>query len=439
MAVVVIAGRTNVGKSTLFNRLIGKRKAITEKIDGVTRDSIKGLVVYDETSFILYDTCGVFEKADDPILSAMKNKAFETFRQADLILFVVDGRNGITAEDEYVATQLRKLGKKIILVINKAENIAAVEKNMSDILRLGFDEYVIVSAQHGNNIDDLLEKISQTLKNEGVAFEKPSQELSPNIAIVGKPNVGKSSLFNALIGQDRSTVTPIPGTTRDSIDETIYLSGKKFTFIDTAGMRRKSRIQKKTIEYFSVSRTIDSIESADIVLLVMDATEGITQQDKKIADLILSNGKAMVCVMNKIDLSSISKKDYETMYSTQMPFANFCRLIFTSATRKIGLKQLIDAIFEAYESYSKKIPQEQLSKLVSQLSLLSPNLSRSELRIYSIRQTKTKPPTFLVQVNNKELTDENIKRTLQRLIRERIDPLTGTPIQINFKGREKKP
>ncbi|HEY8542120.1 MAG TPA: ribosome biogenesis GTPase Der, partial [Pseudothermotoga sp.] len=421
MAVVVIAGRTNVGKSTLFNRLIGKRKAITEKVEGVTRDSIKGLVIHDETAFTLYDTCGIFETTNDLILSAMKNKAFETFQQADLILFVVDGRNGITSDDEYIAAQLRKLGKKIILVINKAENISAVEKNISDILRLGFDDYVLVSAQHGNNIDELLEKILKILKAEGVTFEKFSEDSPPAIAIVGKPNVGKSSLFNALIGQERSTVTPIPGTTRDSIDETILISGKKFTFVDTAGMRRKSRIQRKTVEYFSVSRTIDAIESADIVLLIMDATEGITQQDKKIADLILSNGKAMVCVMNKFDLSNISKKDHEAMYLNEMPFASFCRLIFTSATKKTGLKQLTDAILEAYESYSRKIQQEQLSRLVSQLSLLSPNLSRGDLKIYSIRQIKTKPPKFLVQVNKKELTNEGIEKTLQRLLRERVD------------------
>lgn len=438
MAVVVIAGRTNVGKSTLFNRLIGKRKAITEKVEGVTRDSIKGLVMYDETAFTLYDTCGIFETTNDLILSAMKNKAFETFQQADLILFVVDGRNGITSDDEYIATQLRKLGKKIILVINKAENISVVEKNISDILRLGFDDYVLVSAQHGNNIDELLEKILKILKAEGVTFEKFSEESPPAIAIVGKPNVGKSSLFNALIGQERSTVTPIPGTTRDSIDETILISGKKFTFVDTAGMRRKSRIQRKTVEYFSVSRTIDAIESADIVLLIMDATEGITQQDKKIADLILSNGKAMVCVMNKFDLSNISKKDHEAIYLNEMPFASFCRLIFTSATKKTGLKQLTDAILEAYESYSRKIQQEQLSRLVSQLSLLSPNLSRGDLKIYSIRQIKTKPPKFLVQVNKKELTNESIEKTLQRLLRERVDPFTGTPLIINFKGREKR-
>lgn len=438
MAVVVIAGRTNVGKSTLFNRLIGKRKAITEKVEGVTRDSIKGLVVYDETAFALYDTCGVFEKTDDVILSAMKSKAFETFQQADLILFVVDGRNGITSDDEYVATQLRKLGKKILLVINKAENISAVEKNMSDILRLGFHDYVIVSAQHGNNTDELVEKIVKILKDEKVVLEKTMEEPAPTIAIVGKPNVGKSSLFNALIGQERSTVTPIPGTTRDAIDETITLSGKKFTFVDTAGMRRKSRIQRKTIEYFSINRTIKAIELADIVLLLMDAAEGITQQDKKIADLILSNGKAMVCVMNKFDLSNISKKEYEEIFLNQMPFASFCRLVFTSATKRIGLKQLTDAILEAYESYTRKINQEELSKLVSQLPLFGPNFSRGDLRIYSIRQVKTKPPKFLVQVNKKELADDNLKRTLQRLIRESIDPFTGTPLNIDFKGREKR-
>ncbi|MGJ8453930.1 ribosome biogenesis GTPase Der [Pseudothermotoga sp. U03pept] len=438
MAVVVIAGRTNVGKSTLFNRLIGRRKAITEKLDGVTRDAVKGLVSYDETVFTLYDTCGVFEKTNDPMLEAMRERAFKTFQKADLILFVVDGRSGITSDDEYVADQLRKTGKKVILVINKAENMSLIESNLSEFLRLGFEDYVFVSAQHGKSTDELLDKIAKFLKENNCTSEKVDQESLPSIAIVGKPNVGKSSLFNALVGEDRATVTPIPGTTRDPIDEVAEIGGKKYIFVDTAGMRRKSRIERKTVERFSVSRTIDAIESADVVLLVMDATEGITHQDKRIADLILSNGRAMICVMNKFDLSQVSKRQYEEIFHSQMPFANFCRIVFTSAVKKVGLKQLIEAIDEAYESYSKKIPQNQLSKLVSQLSLLAPNLSKGELRIYSVRQVKAKPPKFVVQVNKKEQATETVSRTLQRLIRETVYPFCGSPIILIFKGRENR-
>ncbi|WP_448530829.1 ribosome biogenesis GTPase Der [Pseudothermotoga sp.] len=434
MAKVVIAGKTNVGKSTLFNRLIGKRKAITEKEEGVTRDTLKGVVVYGDAAFDLFDTCGVYEKADDEMLQSMKQRALKAFEEADLILFVVNAREGITSEDEYVAQVLRKLGKKVILVINKAENMRIVEENLPDIFRLGFDDYVIVSAQHNLNVDQLLEKIVNTLKEMNVPLDQPVKDRSyPSVAIVGKPNVGKSSLFNAILNEDRVNVTPIPGTTRDPVDELVEIDGKKYIFIDTAGLRRKSRIEEKSLEYFSVKRAIDALESADVVVLLIDAVEGVSRQDKRIAGLVLDRGKALVIDVNKFDLVDVKMSEYERAVRAEMPFVDFCRIVFTSAVKKQGLKSLLSAIDEAYASYCRKVEQSKLNKFLLQLPILAPSLSGT--RVYAIKQVKIKPPKFVFTVNKEDGVRSETQRMLQRLIRERIDPFTGSPIFLEFKSR----
>ncbi len=434
MAKVVIAGKTNVGKSTLFNRLIGKRKAITEKEEGVTRDTLKGVVVYGDATFDLLDTCGVYEKADDEMLQSMKQRALKAFEEADLILFVVNAREGITSEDEYVAQVLRKLGKKVILVINKAENMRIVEENLPDIFRLGFDDYVIVSAQHNLNVDQLLEKIVNTLKEMNVPLDQPVKDRSyPSVAIVGKPNVGKSSLFNAILNEDRVNVTPIPGTTRDPVDELVEIDGKKYVFIDTAGLRRKSRIEEKSLEYFSVKRAIDALESADVVVLLIDAVEGVSRQDKRIAGLVLDRGKALVIDVNKFDLVDVKMSEYERAVRAEMPFVDFCRIVFTSAVKKQGLKSLLSSIDEAYASYCRKVEQSKLNKFLLQLPILTPSLS--DTRVYAIKQVKIKPPKFVFTVNKEDGVRSETQRMLQRLIRERIDPFTGSPIFLEFKSR----
>ncbi|MCS7175901.1 ribosome biogenesis GTPase Der [Pseudothermotoga sp.] len=434
MAKVVIAGKTNVGKSTLFNRLIGRRKAITEKEEGVTRDTLKGTVVYGDAAFLLYDTCGVYEKTDDGMLQSMKERALKAFEEADLVLFVVDARGGITSEDEYVAQVLRKLGKKVILVVNKTENMKIVQENLPDIFKLGFDDFVMVSAQHGLNVDQLLDKIVDTLKQMNVPLDQIQKDATyPSIAIVGKPNVGKSSIFNAILGEDRVNVTPIPGTTRDPVDELVEIDGKKYMFIDTAGLRRKSRIEKKSLEYFSVKRAIDTIESADVVVLLLDAVEGVSRQDKRIAGLALDRGKALVIDVNKFDLVDSKMSDYERMVRAEMPFASFCRVVFTSAIKRQGLKQLLDAIDEAYSSYCRKAEQTKLNRLLVQLPILAPSLG--SVKVYSIKQVKIKPPKFVITVNREEDIKEEAKRMFQRLIRERIDPFTGSPIFLEFKPR----
>jgi GTP-binding protein len=434
MAKVVIAGKTNVGKSTLFNRLIAKRKAITEKEEGVTRDTLKGVVVYGDAAFDLFDTCGVYEKADDEMLQSMKQRALKAFEEADLILFVVNAREGITSEDEYVAQVLRKLGKKVILVINKAENMRIVEENLPDIFRLGFDDYVIVSAQHNLNVDQLLEKIVNTLKEMNVPLDQPVKDRSyPSVAIVGKPNVGKSSLFNAILNEDRVNVTPIPGTTRDPVDELVEIDDKKYVFIDTAGLRRKSRIEEKSLEYFSVKRAIDALESADVVVLLIDAVEGVSRQDKRIAGLVLDRGKALVIDVNKFDLVDVKMSEYERAIRAEMPFVDFCRIVFTSAVKKQGLKSLLSAIDEAYASYCRKVEQSKLNKFLLQLPILAPSLS--DTRVYAIKQVKIKPPKFVFTVNKEDGVRSETQRMLQRLIRERIDPFTGSPIFLEFKSR----
>ncbi|HCO97363.1 MAG TPA: ribosome biogenesis GTPase Der [Pseudothermotoga sp.] len=434
MAKVVIAGKTNVGKSTLFNRLIRRRKAITEKEEGVTRDTLKGIVVYGDAAFTLFDTCGVYEKADDEMLQSMKQRALKAFEEADLILFVVNAREGITSEDEYIAQMLRKLKKRVILVINKAENMKIVEENLPDIFRLGFDDYVLVSAQHNLNVDQLLEKIVNTLKEMNVPLDQPEPDRDyPSIAIIGKPNVGKSSLFNAILNEDRVNVTPIPGTTRDPVDELVEIDGKKYVFIDTAGLRRKSRIEEKSLEYFSVKRAIDAMESADVVVLLIDAMEGVSRQDKRIARLALDRGKALVIDMNKFDLIYVKKSDYERAVRAEMPFVDFCRIVFTSAVKRQGLKSLLSAIDEAYASYCRRIEQSRLNKLLLQLPILAPSLS--DTKVYAIRQMKIKPPKFVFTVNRKERIGPQVQSMLQRLIRERVDPFTGSPIFLEFKPR----
>ncbi|MGE0032884.1 MAG: ribosome biogenesis GTPase Der [Pseudothermotoga sp.] len=434
MAKVVIAGKTNVGKSTLFNRLIRRRKAITEKEEGVTRDTLKGIVVYGDAAFTLFDTCGVYEKADDEMLQSMKQRALKAFEEADLILFVVNAREGITSEDEYIAQMLRKLKKRVILVINKAENMKIVEENLPDIFRLGFDDYVLVSAQHNLNVDQLLEKIVNTLKEMNVPLDQPEPDRDyPSIAIIGKPNVGKSSLFNAILNEDRVNVTPIPGTTRDPVDELVEIDGKKYVFIDTAGLRRKSRIEEKSLEYFSVKRAIDAMESADVVVLLIDAMEGVSRQDKRIARLALDRGKALVIDVNKFDLIYVKKSDYERAVRAEMPFVDFCRIVFTSAVKRQGLKSLLSAIDEAYASYCRRIEQSRLNKLLLQLTILAPSLS--DTKVYAIRQMKIKPPKFVFTVNRKERIGPQVQSMLQRLIRERVDPFTGSPIFLEFKPR----
>jgi len=301
---VLIVGKANVGKSTLFNRIIGEKKSIVHDLPGVTRDFVYGETEWDGVSFTVIDTCGIFENAQSYIEEKQKSLIFQSREEAALILFVVDGRNGLTSEDFYIADNLKRYSNKVILVANKAENYDKFEIEVKpELYSLGFGDIIPVSAEHNRNITELLDEIVNFLvKHELTSFIEDAEQTSEEIikvAIVGRPNVGKSSLFNSIIGIERALVSEIPGTTRDSIDYEVEIEGQKFSFIDTAGLRKKSTVSYGSIEMFSISRSIRAIERSDVVVLVVDALEGITRQDKSIIGLAEDRGKASVIVFNK--------------------------------------------------------------------------------------------------------------------------------------------
>ena len=313
---VLIVGKSNVGKSTLFNRIIGERKSIVHDLPGVTRDFVYGETEWDGVSFTVVDTCGILENPESYIEERQKMLIFQSREEAALILFVVDGRNGLTSEDFHIAENLKRYADKVLLVANKAENFDKFEIEIRpELYSLGFGEAIPVSAEHNKNISELLDEITNFLiKNDLASFDeepKATSEETIKVAIVGRPNVGKSSLFNSIVGIERALVSEIPGTTRDSIDYEVEIDSQKFSFIDTAGLRKKSAVSYGSIEMFSISRSIKAIEKSDVVVLVVDSVEGITRQDKSIIGLAEDKGKASVIVFNKWDLIKNKKQKKE--------------------------------------------------------------------------------------------------------------------------------
>lgn len=433
--VVAIIGRANVGKSTLFNRIVQKRLAIVDDIPGVTRDRIYARVEWSGKSFYLVDTGG-FPNDDEPLLDAVGRQIARAIEEANVIILVIDGREGILPQDERIAEILRKSNRKVIVAVNKIDE-PMHEHLIYDAYKLGFEDVVGVSAEHNRNISNLLDIVVAHVDEETV---EEDEDDAIKIAIVGRPNVGKSSIFNALIGEERAIVSDIPGTTRDSIDTVITYEGKKYLLIDTAGLRKKSRL-KDDIEFYSLLRAERSMDRADVVLLVIDVTEAVTEQDKRIAGMVFEKGKGLVVALNKWDLlpegqpklgDSMIKLAKEQLY-----FTNNAPVITTSALSKRNILKIFDVCNEIYTLRQTRIPTSILNRMVRDIvsfqRLPSDGKGRF-LNIFYVTQVETAPPSFVFFVNDQNLVDKPFER---KIINElvKVGNFRGVPVRVFWKNR----
>ena len=436
---VAVVGRPNVGKSTLFNAIVNKRISIVEDIPGVTRDRIYFDAQWLNKEFTMIDTGGIeFVNADSHVIpKMMRLQAQLAIEEADVILFVVDGKAGVVPADEEVAGILRASGKPVVLAVNKIDSINQ-EPNIYEFYNLGIGDPIGISAKNLMNLGDLLDDV---VKNFPDAGSSEDEEDTIHVALIGRPNVGKSSLTNALLGQERVIVSDVAGTTRDSIDTHWKHDGQKFVLIDTAGMRRKAKIDAP-VERYSIVRSLRSVDRADVVILVLDAVDGVTEQDKKIAGYAHEAGKGVIIVVNKWDL--IEKDDKTTNKFTEdiydeLGFLQYAPILFASALTKQRIHRLADMIKFVSEQQHMRISTSVLNQLLSDAQSVNPVPSRSGRvpKIYYMTQASVKPPTFILFVNEPELIHFSYVRFLENRLRESFG-FEGTPIQISVNIREKK-
>ncbi|MEJ6950593.1 ribosome biogenesis GTPase Der [Natronospora cellulosivora (SeqCode)] len=433
--VVAIVGRPNVGKSTLFNRLTGNRISIVEGEPSITRDRIYADVNWLGHSFILVDTGGIESDTEDYIKNQMRYQAQMAMDEAEMIIFVVDGRAGITVADEEVAQLLRKTNKKVFIVVNKIDNFNDLDKIIWEFYSLGFDDIIGISAEHGKNIGDLLDNVVTNLPET----QEELDEDILNIAIIGKPNVGKSSLVNYISGKERVIVSDIPGTTRDAIDTLVEKEGIKYNLIDTAGLRRKSKV-KESIEYYSVIRTIRAVDRADAVLMLIDATEGVTSQDKKIVGYAHDNGKAIVLAVNKWDLIDKDTKtmdEYKDDIYREMKFLNYAPITFISALTGERVDEALKLLEYVIDQNSLRIKTGLLNEVLEEAIALRepPGYRGKRFKLYYATQVDIKPPSFLFFVNNPKLLHFSYQRYLENSLRKAFG-FIGTSINIDMKQRK---
>lgn len=434
---VAIVGRPNVGKSTLFNRIVGKRISIVNDEPGVTRDRIFARAEWLDNSFTLIDTGGLDLEHDDEITKNIVRQAKLAIDMADVILFVVDGKTGLTVQDEDALAVLRKSSKKIILVVNKIDNYD--ENLMYEYYSLGLGDPFLISSIHGKGVGDLLDKVVSYFEKERLSG---SDDETTKIAIVGKPNAGKSSLINRLVGEDRVIVSNIAGTTRDSIDIPFKYNGKKYSLIDTAGMRRKSKIEDETVERYSIIRSLDAIRNADIVVLVIDVSEEISDQDVKIAGLIHEQNKPSIIVFNKWDLiekDTNTMNKYEKALETELAFMSYFKSVYLSALTGKRTEKLMQAVESVIENANRKISAGALNDILQDAyTINAPAYKKGKkLKIFYATQTGVKPPVFALFVNDTKLMENNYLRYLENNIRKAFD-FSGVPIQIKMKCKKEE-
>jgi GTP-binding protein len=442
---VLVVGKPNVGKSTLFNRIIKEKKSIVLDYPGVTRDHVYAEARWDERAFMLVDTCGIFEDPEEIIAKQQKEVVLNSIRESALVIFVVDGKNGLTSEDHHIAEFIRKAGVDVVLAANKAEGFEKYESFIKpDLYQLGFGEPIPVSAEHNRNIDELLDEVVEKLENKGISIryvkEIEEDENTIKVAFIGKPNAGKSSLFNAITGMKKAIVSDIPGTTRDTVDQIVTIDENTFKFIDTAGMRKKSTVKYGTIEMYSIIRTIKTIEKSDVVVLLIDATEGVTQQDKKVAGLAENNGKGTIIVFNKWDLIEQEKREeFINKAKKELYFINYSPVIFTEAKNSKGIKEVIKKIVQVNESRNREISTSILNQALERHMMMTPPPIKKgkRVKLYYGVQVGVRPPVFTFYANMPKELSKSYQQSIRNMIRKYIDPFEGSPLFLKFEERKR--
>ena len=434
--VVAIVGRPNVGKSTLFNKLIGERRSIVEDTPGVTRDRIYGETEWRGRRFILIDTGGIEPKTDDVILSQMRLQAEVAIASADVIIFLCDIRSGLLADDREIAVMLKKSRKPVVIGVNKSDRIGDVAPEFYEFYELGFDEDPIaLSSLHGSGSGDLLDRVLAYFPEEEAV---DVEEGVISVAVIGKPNAGKSSIVNRLAGAERSIVSDIPGTTRDAVDTLIENEEGKFNFIDTAGIRRQSAIED-SVEYYSVLRAKTAVERADVCLIMIDAEKGITEQDEKIAGIAHEAGKASIIVVNKwdaIEKDNDSVKRFTERVRIALAYMPYAPIVFVSAKTGQRIKNLYKMINDVYAATNFRVPTGMLNDLLADAMARHqpPSDKGKRLRIYYMTQVRSAPPTFVVFCNSAELFHFSYQRYLENCLRETFT-FAGTPIRLMIREK----
>ncbi len=434
--IIAVVGRPNVGKSTLFNRLIGERRSIVEDTPGVTRDRIYGETEWRGRQLVLIDTGGIEPKTDDIILAQMRNQAQIAIDTADVIIFLCDVHTGVTANDHDIAVMLKKCGKPVIPCINKCDRTGAPPLEFYEFYELGFDhEPIAVSSVHGSGTGDLLDACVEALPEQ--EYEEQEDD-SIHVAVIGKPNAGKSSIINRFVGAERMIVSNIAGTTRDSVDTSVENEHGKFTFIDTAGIRRQSKINDK-IEKYSVLRAHMAVERADVCLLMIDATEGVTEQDEKIAGIAHESGKGTIIVVNKWDLvekNNNTVKQYTEKIRTALAYMPYAPIIFVSALTGQRLPNIYKLIAHVQNQRNMRITTGMLNDILSEAMMRTqpPSDKGKRLKIYYMTQNAVAPPTFVLFCNSIELFHFSYQRYLENCLRETFG-FEGTPIKMIIKQK----
>ena len=436
--VVAIVGRPNVGKSTLFNALAGEKISIVKDTPGVTRDRIYADVSWLDKDFTLIDTGGIEPESKDIILSQMREQAQIAIDTSDVIIFITDVKQGLVDSDSKVADMLRRSGKPVVLVVNKVDNFDKYMADTYEFYNLGIGDPVPISASSRLGLGDMLDKVIEHFPEHAGEEEEDSR---PRVAIVGKPNVGKSSIINKLLGENRVIVSNIAGTTRDAVDTEVVYNGTEYIFIDTAGLRRKSKI-KEDLERYSIIRTVSAVERADVVILVIDATEGVTEQDAKIAGIAHDRGKGIIVAVNKWD--AIEKND-KTIYEftkkikDTLSFMQYAEMVFISAVTGQRMNKMFELIDMVRENQTMRIATGVLNEIMTEAVAMQqpPSDKGKRLKLYYITQVAVKPPSFVIFVNNKELMHFSYTRYLENKIREAFG-FRGTALKFFIRERKEK-